>query len=91
MTQFTSGKPFLSFGDFFTNLLGFPFDFFSMKFDQGAKKVERLDPNDLVKKLPSTTTDETVCCLFVRSLRRELYDVHRALTMGLKKVEPSAP
>ena len=28
MAQFTSGKPFMSFQDFFGNLLGFPHDFF---------------------------------------------------------------
>jgi len=85
MAQFTSGKPFMSFQDFFQNLLGFPFDFFTMKLDQGATPVKKIDPNDLVKKLPPTTSEDTITSLFVRSLRRELYDVHTALAIGLKK------
>jgi len=85
MAQFTSGKPFMSFQDFFGNLLGFPHDFFTMKLDQGARISAKIDPNDLVKKLPPTTSEDTITSLFVRSLRRELYDVHTALSMGLKK------
>jgi len=83
MVQYTSGKPFMSFQDFFQNLLGFPHDFFSMKFD--AKPKPEKNQQQLVKKLPKTTTDEKLASLFVRSLRKELYDVHQALTMGLTK------
>merc|ERR1712070_864419 len=72
MLQYTSGKPFMSFQDFFQNLLGFPHDFFTMKFEKKSpKKV--IDPGTLVKKLPNSTTDDKLSSLFVRSLRRELY------------------
>jgi len=85
MSQFTSGKPFMSFQDFFQNMLGFPYDFFQMKFDKKPSKKEQETEKDLVHKLPQTTTDDKITSLFVRSLRRELYDVHMGLSIGLKK------
>lgn len=89
LAQFTSGKPFMSFQDFFQNMLGFPYDFFQMKFADNQPKKQTKD-KELVTKLPPSTSDDKITSLFVRSLRRELYDVHMGLSLGLKKERDDA-
>lgn len=84
MSNFTAGKSFMSFGDFFQNLLGFPHDFFQMKLITKHETKPKVQ-NELVKKLPAGTSADVLAALFVRTLRRELYDVSACMRQVLRK------
>jgi len=85
MLGFTGGKAYMSFADFFQNLLGFPHDFFQMKLATVNHEVKKPPKRDLVRKLPEGTTANQLAAMFVRSLRKELYDVGSTMRSVLRK------
>jgi len=84
MLGFTGGKAYMAFADFFQNLLGFPHDFFQMKLTSVVPQKEKPE-RDLVRKLPEGTDANMLAAMFVRSLRKELYDVPASMRMVLRK------
>lgn len=85
MLGFTGGKAYMSFADFFQNLLGFPHDFFQMKLSTVNHDAQKPPERDLVRKLPETTSANQLAAMFVRSLRKELYDVGCSMRSVLRK------
>jgi Ca2+-binding EF-hand superfamily protein len=85
MLGFTGGKAYMAFADFFQNLLGFPHDFFQMKLSTVNHNVKEKPQRDLVRKLPEGSDPNVLAAMFVKALRKELYDVSASMRAVLRK------